>query len=138
MRQEGLVGVRGQQEADDDPGRGRARAAPATCCQRDFVATAPNEEWVADITYLRTWNGFVYLAFILDCYSRMMVGWQLADPPGQPSSCSTRSRWPTACADQRAGLIAYTDRGSQYTSLPYTDRVDELGITPSVDRYCLY
>ena len=46
--------------------------------QRDFTATRPNEKWVADITYLRTWNGFVYLAFILDCYSRMIVGWQLA------------------------------------------------------------
>jgi putative transposase len=42
--------------------------------QRDFTATGPNEKWVADITYLRTWKGFVYLAFILDCYSRMVVG----------------------------------------------------------------
>lgn len=46
--------------------------------QRDFTATRPNEKWVADLTYLRTWNGFVYLAFILDCFSRMIVGWQLA------------------------------------------------------------
>jgi hypothetical protein len=46
--------------------------------QRDFTATGPNEKWVADLTYIRTWNGFVYLAFILDCYSRMIVGWQLA------------------------------------------------------------
>lgn len=46
--------------------------------QRDFAASRPNEKWVCDITYLRTWNGFLYLAFILDCYSRMIVGWQLA------------------------------------------------------------
>ena len=46
--------------------------------QRDFTASRPNEKWVADITYIRTWNGFVYLAFILDCYSRLIVGWQLA------------------------------------------------------------
>ena len=46
--------------------------------QRDFTAIRPNEKWVADLTYIRTWNGFVYLAFILDCYSRRIVGWQLA------------------------------------------------------------
>ena len=45
--------------------------------QRDFTAIRPNEKWVADVTYLRTWSGFVYLAFIPDCYSRMIVGWQL-------------------------------------------------------------
>ena len=46
--------------------------------QRDFTATHPNEKWVADVTYLRTWQGFVYLAFVLDVYSRMIVGWELA------------------------------------------------------------
>src|SRR5436309_14926766 len=46
--------------------------------QRDFSATRPSEKWVADLTYIRTWNGFVYLAFILDCYGRRIVGWQLA------------------------------------------------------------
>ena len=61
----------------------RSRTRPALerardLLQRDFTATRPNEKWVADITYLRTWNGFVYLAFILDCFSRMIVGWQLA------------------------------------------------------------
>ena len=71
------------------------------CCKRDFTATRPNEKWVADFTYVRTWNGFVYLAFILDCYSRKIVGWQIATHM-RPTSCSTRSRWPTACADPTA------------------------------------
>jgi len=99
--------------------------------QRDFTATRPNEKWVADITYLRTWNGFVYLAFILDCYSRMIVGWQLAthlrtDLVLDALEMANGLRCPME------GLIAHTDRGSQYTSIRYTDRLDELGAAPSV------
>jgi putative transposase len=78
MRAEGLEGVRRGKKRrttiSDEPAVERAR----DLVQRDFSASAPNEKWVADITYLRTWNGFIYLAFILDCYSRMIVGWQLA------------------------------------------------------------
>jgi transposase InsO family protein len=82
-------------------------------------------------TYFRTWNGFVYLAFILDCYSRMIVGWQLAthlctDLVLDALEMANGLRQPDA------GLIAHTDRGSQYTSLAYTDRRDELGAAPSV------
>ena len=77
MRHEGPEGVRrGKKRTTipDETALERAR----DLLQRDFTATRPNEKWVADLTYLRTWNGFVYLAFILDCYSRMIVGWQLA------------------------------------------------------------
>ena len=78
IRQEGLEGVRrGKKRRTtivDEAALERAR----DLLQRDFVAARPNEKWVADITYIRTWNGFVYLAFVLDCYSRMIVGWQLA------------------------------------------------------------
>ncbi len=78
MRQEGLEGVRrGKKRRTTIPDE-RAVERARDLLQRDFTATAPNEKWVADITYIRTWNGFVYLAFILDCYSRMIVGWQLA------------------------------------------------------------
>jgi putative transposase len=131
MRQEGLEGVR----------RGKKRRTTITdettvewardLLQRDVTATRPNEKWVADITYLRTWNGFVYLAFILDCYSRMIVGWQLAthlrtDLVLHALEMANGLRQPGA------GLIAHTDRGSQYTSIRYTDRLDELGAAPSV------
>ena len=99
--------------------------------QRDFTATRPNEKWVADVTYVRTWSGFVYLAFILDCYSRMIVGWQLTTHMRtdlvldalEMANCLRRPD---------AGLIAHSDRGSQYTSIRYTDRLDELGAAPSV------
>src|SRR3954452_5732558 len=132
MRAEGLEGVqRGKKKRTtvaDEAALGGAR----DLVQRDFTASRPNEKWVADITYLRTWNGFVYLAFILDCYSRMIVGWQLAthlrtDLVLDALEMANGLRRP------EAGLIAHSDRGSQYTSLRYTDRLDELGAAPSVD-----
>jgi putative transposase len=131
MRQEGLEGVRrGKKRRTtivDEAALERAR----DLVQRDFAASRPNEKWVADITYIRTWNGFVYLAFILDCYSRMIVGWQLAthlrtDLVLDALEMASGLRRPAP------GLIAHTDRGSQYTSIRYTDRLDELGAAPSV------
>jgi putative transposase len=78
MRQHGLEGkLRGRQHRTTTPDEAAAERA-RDLLQRDFSANRPNEKWVADMTYVRTWNGFVYLAFILDCYSRMIVGWQLA------------------------------------------------------------
>jgi putative transposase len=131
MRQEGLEGVRrGKKKRTtivDEAALERAR----DLLQRDFVASQPNEKWVADITYIRTWNGFVYLAFILDCYSRVIVGWQLAthlrtDLVLDALEMANGLRRPAP------GLIAHTDRGSQYTSIRYTGRLDELGAAPSV------
>jgi putative transposase len=131
MRQEGLEGVRrGKKRRTTTPDEAAVERA-RDLLQRDFTATRPNEKWVADITYLRTWNGFVYLAFILDCHSRMIVGWQLAthlrtDLVLDALEMANGLRQPAG------GLIAHTDRGSQYTSLAYTDRLDELGAAPSV------
>jgi transposase InsO family protein len=131
MRQHGLEGKRrgGKKRTTipDEAALERAR----DLLQRDFAATRPNEKWVADLTYIRTWNGFVYLAFILDCYSRMVVGWQLqthmrTDLVLDALEMANGLRRPDA------GLIAHTDRGSQYTSIRYTDRLDELAIAPSV------
>jgi putative transposase len=131
MRQEGLEGVRrGKKKRTTIPDEAAVERA-RDLLQRDFTATRPNEKWVADLTYLRTWNGFVYLAFILDCYSRLIVGWQLAthlrtDLVLDALEMANGLRRPGP------GLIAHTDRGSQYTSLRYTDRLDELKIAPSV------
>src|SRR2546430_931018 len=78
MRAEGLEGVRrGKKKRTTIPDEA-ALERSRDLLRRDFTATRPNEKWVADITYARSWNGFVYLAFILDCYSRIIVGWQLA------------------------------------------------------------
>jgi transposase InsO family protein len=99
--------------------------------QRDFAATGPNEKWVCDITYLRTWNGFCHLAFVLDCYSRMIVGWQLAAHM-RTELVLDALEMANGLRRPGAGLIAHSDRGSQYTSIRYTERLDELGAAPSV------
>ena len=103
----------------------------ATCCSATSQRPARNEKWVADLTYIRSWNGFVYLAFILDCYSRKIVGWQLA-PHMRTELVMDALEMANGLRRPDAGLIAHNDRGSQYTSLAYTDRLDELGAAPSV------
>jgi transposase InsO family protein len=131
MRQEGLEGVRrGKKKRTtivDETALERAR----DLVQRDFAATGPNQKWVADITYIRTWNGFVYLAFILDCYSRMIVGWQLATHM-RTDLVLDALEMANGLRRPGRGLIAHSDRGSQYTSIRYTDRLDDLGAAPSV------
>ena len=131
MRQEGLEGVRRGKKRRTTIADEAALERARDLLQRDFTATGPNEKWVADITYLRTWNGFVYLAFILDCYSRMIVGWQLATHL-RTELVMDALEMANGLRRPDAGLIAHTDRGSQYTSLAYTDRLDELGAAPSV------
>jgi transposase InsO family protein len=132
MREAGLEGVRrGRRPRTTTPAEREAERA-RDLVQRQFVADAPNQLWVADITYLRTYGGFVYLAFILDVYSRMIVGWQLASH--LRSELATDALEMAAALRQPAGqgLIFHSDRGSQYTSVAYTDRLDELNIAPSV------
>jgi transposase InsO family protein len=99
--------------------------------QRDFAAACPNEKWVCDITYLRTWNGFCYLAFVLDCYSRMIVGWQLATHM-RTDLVLDALEMANGLRRPNGGLIAHSDRGSQYTAVRYTERLDEIGAAPSV------
>jgi len=112
MRSNGLEGkLRGRKHRTTTPDEAAAEKA-RDLLQRDFSATRPNEKWVADITYLRTWNGFVYLAFILDCHSRVIVGWQLqthmrAELVLDALEMANGLRRPGA------GLIAHSDRGSQ-------------------------
>jgi len=131
MRQEGLEGARrGKKRRTTIPDEAAAEWA-RDLVQRDFTAAAPNEKWVADITYVRTWSGFIYLAFILDCYSRMIVGWQLATHL-RAELVLDALEMANGLRRPAEGLIAHSDRGSQYTSLAYTDRLDELGIAPSV------
>jgi transposase InsO family protein len=131
MRQNGLEGKRkgGKKRTTvpDETVVERAR----DLLQRDFSAAAPDEKWVADLTYIRTWNGFVYLAFILDCYSRMIVGWQLARHM-RAELVVDALEMANGLRRPAEGLIAHSDRGSQYTSVTYTERLDELAIAPSV------
>ena len=99
---------------------------------RSFVAERPNQLWVADLTYVATYIGFVYVAFVIDVYSRRIVGWSLAT--------HLRTELPLAALDmaaflrdERLGeLVHHSDRGSQYTSIRYTERLDEFEVRPSV------
>jgi putative transposase len=131
MRREGLEGVRrGKRKRTTIPDEAALERA-RDLLQRDFTATCPNEKWVADVTYVRTWQGFCYLAFILDCFSRMIVGWQLATHL-RTELVLDALEMANGLRQPEDGLIAHSDRGSQYTSITYTGRLDELGIAPSV------
>jgi len=102
----------------------------ADLLQRDFVATAPNQRWTADITYVPTWAGFLYLAVVLDIYSRRIVGWAMAD--------HLRTELVVAALDMAlwnrrpaSGVIHHSDHGCQYTSLAFGTRCQGAGVVPS-------
>lgn len=131
MREHGIQGkLRGRKHRTTIPDEAAVERA-CDLLQRDFTATGPNEKWVCDITYLRTWNGFLHLAFVLDCYSRMIVGWQLATHM-RTELVLDALEMANGLRRPGEGLIAHSDRGSQYTSIRYTERLDELGAAPSV------
>jgi len=101
--------------------------------QRDFSAAGPNQLWVADLSYLRCWQGLVYFAFVIDAYSRMIVGWQLAahmraDLVLDALKMALGLRGPGADVE----LVHHSDRGSQYTSGDYTQTLDDHGVLASV------
>jgi putative transposase len=101
--------------------------------QRDFTAPRPNELWVADLSYLRCWEGLVFFAFVLDAYSRMIVGWQLA---GHMRTDLVLDALRMALGRRDVGadveLIHHSDRGSQYTSIDYTQTLADHRVLASV------
>ena len=100
---------------------------------RDFTAPRPDALWVADFTYCSTWSGIVYVAFIIDVYSRRLVGWKAARSmtTALVLDALNMAAW-TRRHTGLDGLICHTDAGSQYTSVLYTDRIDEVGAAPSI------
>jgi putative transposase len=132
MRREGLAGLRrGRRFRTTIPDASAVERA-RDLVGRAFVARRPNRLWVADLTYVKTWADKVYLAFILDVYSRMVVGWQIATHMRSELVVDALEMAAGLRRPVPGGLVAHTDRGSQYTSVHYTDRLDELGIAPSV------
>lgn len=101
--------------------------------KRNFTATAPDQLWVADFTYCSTWSGIVYVAFVVDVFSRRIVGWKAARTmhASLVVDALNMAAW-TRRGTDLAGLICHHDAGSQYTSLAYTDAVDELDAVPSI------
>jgi putative transposase len=99
---------------------------------RQFTADAPNRLWVSDFTYCSTWTGVVYVAFVIDVFSRMIVGWHL-DTTMRTDLVMTALEQAIWRRDTLlAGLVAHSDAGSQYTSIRYTDRLAEIGALPSI------
>ena len=101
--------------------------------RRDFTATRPNQLWVSDLTYVATWVGFAYVAFVIDVYARMIVGWRVSRSLRSDLALDALEQALHARGlDQKGQLIHHSDRGVQYLSLKYTDRLKEAGIEPSV------
>jgi putative transposase len=128
MRQGGLVGV-SRRRGVRTTRHGPEEHAVADLVQRDFTATAPNQLWVADITYVPTWAGFLYLAVVLDAWSRRVVGWAMASHLKTDLVLAALNM---AIAQRRpTGVIHHSDHGCQYTALAFGHRCQQLGVRPS-------
>jgi len=131
MRQLGLAGVRRgkvKRTTIADPQAGRA----PDLVDRHFVAERPNQLWVADFTYVATWAHTVYVAFVIDVYSRMIVGWRAATTMRTALVLDALEMAIWRRNDVLDGLICHSDAGSQYTSITYTERLDEIHAAPSI------
>lgn len=126
MRKLGIRGVvRGKGYKTTVPDLGAER--PADLVERVFEATAPNRLWVADITFVATWVGPVYVAFVIDVYSRMIVGWRVWNRLKTDLVLDALEQALHA-RDASSRLIPHSDRGSQHLSIRYTERLGEAGI----------
>jgi putative transposase len=135
MRELGLAGARRGKRVRTtvaDP----SAARPADLVGRQFAPLAPDRLWVADYTYVPTWAGMVYVAFVIDAYARRILGWRAATSmhtqlvlDALEQAVWTRGR---EGRDDLAGLVSHSDAGSQYTSVAFTERLAEFGIDPSV------
>ena len=133
MREIGLFGCGGRGRKARTTLRSQTESTPPApdLVKRNFTPQAPDRLWVADITYVRTWEGWLYLSFVLDTYSRKIVGWSMANNlrtglvlDALNMAIYTRRPQP--------GLIHHSDRGSQYTSVEFGSRLKEAGLLPSM------
>ena len=132
MRQQGLQGAR----------RGKrvrtTRTDPKTPCpldrvNRQFKADRPNQLWVSDFTYVSTWQGWLYVAFVIDVFARRIVGWRVSTAMTTDFVLDALEQALYARQPQEDGtLVHHSDRGSQYVSIRYSERLSEAGIEPSV------
>ena len=135
MAQQGWAGaLRGGRQRTTIPRAGDPR--PEDLVDRDFSATAPNQLWVADFTYVATWSGTVYVAFVFDVYSRRIVGWRAATQMTTELvlDCLEHAIWSRRREgiEDLTGLVHHTDAGSQYTSFAFTQRLIDEGVDASV------
>jgi len=132
MRKLGLKGVIRGKPVRTTIGN-KAAAYPLDHVNRQFPAPAPNQLWLSDFTYVATWPGFVYVAFVIDVYARRIVGWRVSRTAHAGFVLDALEQ---ALHERRPmrgdGLVHHSDRGSQYVSIKYTERLVEAGIEPSV------
>ncbi len=133
MREAGLFGCGGRRRKARTTLRSRTERTPPApdLVKRNFTPEAPDRLWVADITYVRTWEGWFYLSFVLDAYSRRIVGWSMSNNLRtelvlEAVNMAIYTRRPSP------GLIHHSDRGSQYTSVEFGSRFREEGLLPSM------
>ncbi len=133
MREDGLFGCGGRRRKVRTTLRSQTERTPPApdLAKRNFTPEAPNNLWVADITYVRTWEGWLYLAFVLDTYSRKVVGWSMTNNLRTELVLDALNM---AIYNRRPqpGLIHHSDRGSQYTSVEFGSRLKEAGLSPSM------
>jgi putative transposase len=131
MRAEGIAGARRTKRVrttrSDD-----TTARHPDLVRRDFTATAPNQLWVTDLTYVPTWAGVAYVCFIIDAYSRAIVGWRVASHMRTTMVLDAieMARWSRGTS--LPGLRCHSDAGSQFTSIRYGERLAEIGAVPSI------
>jgi putative transposase len=131
MRTAGIEGVRrGKRLRTTKPDPAAARHPDLV--NRRFTATAPNQLWVTDLTFVPTWAGVAYVCFIVDAYSRMIVGWRVASHmrTAMVLDALEMARW--SHGNILPGLISHSDAGSQFTSIRYGERLAEIGAVPSI------
>jgi putative transposase len=109
-----------------------ATVRPADLVERDFSASRPNQLWVADLTYVATWSGFVYVALVVDAFSRFLVGWQASRSLRTDLALDALEMAVWQRHGDLEGLVHHSDRGSQYLSIRYTERLAEAGAACSV------
>jgi putative transposase len=131
LRELGLRGaVRGKTRRTTTPDATAAR--PADLVERDFSATRPNQLWVADLTYVASWSGFVYVALVIDAFSRFIVGWQASRSLRTDLALDALEMAIWRRQAQLDGLVHHSDRGSQYLAIRYTERLADAGAVASV------
>jgi transposase InsO family protein len=130
MRSLGLQGVRRGKRCRTTIAESSA-ARPADLVKRQFQAMRPNQLWVADFTYVATWSGFVYTAFVIDVFARRVIGWRVARSMHTDLVLDAleQALW---LRTGTHGVIHHSDRGSQYLSIRYSERLTTAGVEPSV------
>jgi putative transposase len=128
MSLQGIVRGRKVRTTVPDP----SAVCPLDRVNRRFKAPRPNALWVSDFTYVATWVGFVYVAFIIDAYARRIVGWRVSRTAHAGFVLDALEQALHERCPAQGGLVHHSDRGSQYLALRYTERLAEAGIEPSV------